>query len=112
MVDNKVIVLRPSTATSSAPDFISRNDINTMTDQQLDQMLEAIRVRRLANYIVYKTTVDEKNSIKSEKSREAVDKKCDMIFRTMVTLDKQFDKLERYVNELRGLRIQAGMYVI
>jgi 3-methyladenine DNA glycosylase/8-oxoguanine DNA glycosylase len=112
-MNDKVIQLRPTPAVpDTAPDFITRKAIDTMTDQQLDQMLDAIRMRRLANYIVYKQTVDEKNSINSERAKEKVEAKADMIFRTLLTLDKQFDKLEKYVNELRGLRIQAGMYVI
>jgi septal ring factor EnvC (AmiA/AmiB activator) len=94
------------------PDFITRVDISNMSDEQLDTMLKGIRERRLLNYLVYKTTEDQKNEAKTDKAKAAIEHKCDQIIRQLISVDKGFDKLEKYINELRGLRIQAGMTVI
>lgn len=94
------------------PDFITRVDINKMSDEQLDELLEAIRGRRMNNYIIYKQTEEEKETIRIEKARVLVDKKAEQIVKSLASLDKTFEKLEKQVAELRGLRIQANMSVL
>jgi len=114
MSDDKVVDIpfRVNSDRVNAPDFITRVNIAELTDDQLDDMLTRIRQRRLMNYVVYKATEEQKDQSRSEKAKVALEKKCDMIIKQLVSLDKGFEKLEKYINELRGLRIQAGMSVI
>lgn len=96
------------------PDFITRADISKYTDVQLDDMLEAIRLRRTTSYIITKRTQSDLAAglADTEKAAVAADKKATQIIKTLATLDANFEKLERQVNELRGLRIQAGLEIV
>lgn len=95
--------------TTTIPEFITMSDIDKMTDEELDNMLAAIRSRRLASYQVYKATRDQQNQINEEKARAKVEKKCEQIIKKLNTIDKNMEQLETFIAELRGLRLQAGM---
>lgn len=97
---------------NSEEDFITRHDIRSMSDDALDEFLNAIRVRRMASYETYKRTVADKQAVLEERALEKLDKKCEQIVKKLATIDKQFEDLETYVNQLRGLRIQAGLELI
>lgn len=115
MTDNVVrlpIKEIPASSGVEIPEFITPKDIDAMNDDQLDAMIAAIRTRRMNSYTVYKQTVAEKNAINEEKAKIKVDKKCDQIIRKLNTIDKQMDDLEKFVAELRGLRLQAGMQIL
>lgn len=94
------------------PDFITRVDIAQMPDDQLDEMLTAIRDRRMHSYAIYKQTQDQREEIEQERVKERIEKKCTQIIKKMNLLDKHTDDLEKFINELRGLRIQAGLEII
>ena len=96
----------------SVPDFITMSDIDKMTDDELDAMLAAIRTRRMTSYHIYKRTADEKEHITEAKAKARVEKKCEQIIKKLNTLDKGFDDLERFIAELRGLRLQAGLEIM
>lgn len=97
---------------NKVPDFITRVDINSMTDEQCDKLLAGIRERRMVAFIVYEQTVADKELAATEKAKAALEKECDQIFKLLGTLDKNFEKLEERINKMRGLRIQAGLNVI
>lgn len=103
---------QPDAKDDPVPDFITRENIMAMTDEQLDAMLSAIRVRRMKSYAIYNQTKQEKNALEQGKARERVEKKCEQIIKKLNTIDKQLDDLERFVAELRGLRVQAGLEII
>lgn len=105
-------VISLKTGETLPPDFITRVDVNKMTDQQLDELLEAIRIRRMNSVAIYQHTQDELQAVQEEKAKAQMEKVCTQIIKSLNTLDKQFEKLETYVNKLRGLRIQAGMTVV
>ena len=94
------------------PEFITRHDISLMNDQQLDTMIAAIRTRRMRSYVIFEQTKREKEQLEQDKVRVRIDKKCEMVIKKLNTIDKHMDDLEKYVNEIRGLRIQAGMEVL
>lgn len=112
-----VVTLQPATnqpavTGNEVPDFITRVDISRMNDQQLDAMLETIRARRMTPILVYKQTQAEHALIQEAKVRERVEKKEQQIIKKLAVVDKHFEDLEKFVNELRGLRIQAGLEII
>lgn len=97
---------------SLPPDFITRVDINKMNDQQLDELIAAIRSRRLLSFYIYEQTQNDLEAVRVEKAKVQIEKTSEQIIKTLNTLDKQFEKLETQVHKLRGLRIQAGLNVI
>lgn len=110
MTDN--IIQMPPTSKPKIPEFITRSDIDAMSDDELDAMIAAIRVRRMKSYAVYKQTKDEKAKVELEKVRVKIDKKCEQIIKDINSCDKSLDKLEQHIAELRGLRLQADMELI
>lgn len=108
---SEVVQLEPKSK-PKIPEFIKMSDVRDMTDDQLDEMLAAIRTRRMVNFSIYRATEDEKSAINAGKVREKIDKKCDQIIKDLNTIDKAFEKLEQHIAELRGLRLQAEMTLI
>ncbi len=97
---------------ADVPSFISMEDIDKMDDEQLDAMLAAIRTRRMNSYSIYKKTREEKAVVTEKAVKAKIDKRCEMIIKKLNMIDKNMDDLERYVAELRGLRLQAGLELI
>lgn len=94
------------------PDFITRVDISRMTDAELDIFIEKIKLRRMASFVIYQQTQADLELVKEERARERLNKKMEQISKTCDQLDKNFEKLEKQINEMRGLRIQAGLQVL
>lgn len=95
-----------------APDFITRIDINTMNDQELEEFIERIRMRRMASFIIYQQTQADMEEVREEKAKLKLVAKVAQIERMFPVIDKQLEKLETQINMMRGLRIQAGMSVL
>ena len=93
----------------SLPDFISPQTIGTLTDAQLDQVLSLVRVRRMAATQVYERTQREKRQVEEGKALHALDKKQEQVYNELERAFKALDKLELRVNEMRALRLQAGL---
>lgn len=110
MSENTVVKFVPKQ--EGVPEFITRHDISNRNDEQLDTMVAAIRARRMRSYVIFEQTKREKGLIEQEKVRGKIDKKCEMVIKKLNTIDKHMDDLEKYINEIRGLRIQAGMEVL
>lgn len=110
MADN-VVKLAP-VKTETVPEFITYRDIEAMSDDELDALVSAIRVRRMNSYLIYKQTKAEKESLEQDKARQRIEKKCEQIIKKINTIDAQLEGLEKFIAELRGLRLQAGMSVL
>lgn len=91
------------------PDFITPQDITTMSDEQLEQMLNLIRVRRLQSAMIYESTKKQKEEVTAAKARAALEKKAEQVFNELDKAFKTLEKLELRVNELRALRLQGGL---
>ena len=112
-MSNVVPLTQPSVASGpEVPDFITRVDISRMNDQQLDEMLEQIRSRRMTPLLIYKQTMADNARIDEAKVKAKVEKKEEQIVKKLAVVDQHFEALEKMVNELRGLRIQAGLEII
>jgi len=91
------------------PEFIKPADISTFTDDQLDQLINLIRLRRLNSTLLYERTMREKEQLTMSKAREQLDRKCVQVFNEIERAFNTLEKLELRVNEMRALRIQAGL---
>lgn len=94
------------------PDYITRVDIESMTDPQLDDLINAIRTRRMSSFVVYQQTVADREQVLVEKAGVAIDKLLDQMIKQIGAVDKGLEKLETQVNKLRGLRIQGGINIL
>lgn len=111
MADGNIVKLEPKSK-PVVPEFITASDISTMSDDELDALVAAIRTRRLASYHVYKRTKEEKNQLDRDKVSAKIDKKCEQIIKSINAADKALEMMEQRIAELRGLRLQAGMELI
>lgn len=91
------------------PDFISPPDISKMTDPQLEQMLNLIRVRRLQSAMIYEQTKAQKAAVAEGRALDMLEKKAEQVFKELERAFNVLDKLELRVNEMRALRVQAGL---
>lgn len=106
-----VTVLEPKSR-PAIPEFITMTDVEKMSDEELDALVAAIRTRRMISHQIYQQTKAEKASIERGKTQARIEKKCEQIIKKLNSIDKQMEDLERYIAELRGLRLQAGMELI
>ena len=91
------------------PDIITPKDIDSFDDDQLDSLLNHIRLRRLASTLVYERTMKEKEEVTQGKARDMLEKKCEQVWSELNRAFKVLDRLELRVNEMRALRLQAGL---
>ena len=91
------------------PDFISQSDISTLSDDQLDQLINLIRLRRLNSTLQYERTMREKEQLTLSKAREQLEKKCVQVWKELDRSLTILEKLELRINEMRALRIQVGL---
>lgn len=91
------------------PDFITPKSIATMSDDQLEQLLNLVRLRRMQSAMIYENTKREKEELAQDKARGQLDKKSEQVWNELEKVFKNLDKLELRVNEMRALRIQAGL---
>lgn len=91
------------------PDFISPPDISKMTDPQLEQLLNLIRMRRLQSAMIYEQTNAQKAAIAEGRALQMLEKKAEQVFKELERAFTVLDKLELRVNEMRALRVQAGL---
>lgn len=91
------------------PEFIQPSDISTMSDDTLDQLINIIRLRRLNSTMLYERTMREREQLTMSKAREQLDKKCVQVYKCIDTALNNLEKLELRINEMRALRIQAGL---
>jgi hypothetical protein len=96
-------------APDGIPEFISQADISRLTDDQLDQLINLIRLRRLNSTLIYERTMREKEQLSMSKAREQLEKKCGQVFKELDRALSVLEKLELRINEMRALRIQAGL---
>ena len=90
------------------PVFIRPQSINDMDDAQMDAMLDVIRVKRLQAHHVFNETRKLRNEADKHKLSLKYDKAMNALATGLDKFDKQVEKLEKAVNEVRILRLQMG----
>lgn len=99
----------PVQGTGDIPDFIRPADISTMTDVQLEQVLNLVRMRRMQSALTYEKTREETAAVAAGRARAALVKKSEQVFTSLSKAFGILDKLEVQISELRALRVQAGL---
>jgi len=93
----------------SIPEFIEPSDISKMSDEQLEQVLQLVRLRRMQSTLIYEQTQVQKQQIQDEKNYMRLDKAGIKVFTKMEKAFKALDDLELAVNEMRAWRLQSGL---
>ena len=99
----------PPEIKTEIPDFITPPDIGKMSDAQLEQVLGLVRLRRMQSQMIYERTQTEKARVTEDKAKQQLEKKSEQVFNELEKVFKNLDKLEIRVNEMRALRVQAGL---
>jgi len=91
------------------PEFIEPSDISKMSDEQLEQVLQLVRLRRMQSTLIYEQTQVQKQQIQDEKNYMRLDKASIKVFTKLEKAFKALDDLELAVNEMRAWRLQSGL---
>lgn len=85
-----------------------RTSIKDIPVEQLDAMMEALRVRRFAAYTVYQAGLEAKQRAKDEKAAQGLDKACERVAKGIEKLDKDLEKIEKLVLDIQAWRLILG----
>lgn len=93
----------PHTLPQDTP--ICRACIADMTDDQIEQLIETMRTRRMAAHTAYLEAQRMKAEIKSQKDATIIEKRLEQIEKLMKTTDNNLEKMNRYIAEIKLLRL-------
>lgn len=95
--------------TSEVPAFITPQQIECMTDDQVDQLLLLLRSRRLKAYEEYKEGEVLKKAAQREKITARLAKHYEILCKDIVRADALNDKLNARVQQIRVLKMQLDI---
>lgn len=87
---------------------IVRAHVNMMTDDQLVELIERKRTRRLSASKKYEAGLLAKANAKSEKQAQRLDKVLGMFLKQIDAVDKAIEKLDKHAIEIQALRLVMG----
>lgn len=92
----------------NSPEHIMPTDITKMSDEQVDALLDAIRLRRMDKGNLYKQTRKLRDQASKEKLLSQFDRKMTKLANTLDKVDKAIGMMEKAANEVRAMRLQLG----
>ena len=92
----------------SADTPFHRASIKDIPIEELDSMMEALRVRRFAAYTIYEAGLQAKQRAKDEKAAMSLGKTCDQVQKLFIKLDSDMEKLEKKVLDIQAWRLILG----
>jgi uncharacterized protein YlxW (UPF0749 family) len=84
---------------------IDRADIDQLTDEQLDEMLQVIRDRRLKLLRAFEEAETLREAELEDDQRDDLEKMLQTINTDMKSLDTKIEKIEKKINKIRALRL-------
>lgn len=91
------------------PEFISPASIMEMSDEQVDQLLDSIRKRRLVAVQLHEETQRVAAEKAEDRARVDLLKQCELLSNDIQRVDKHLEKMETRVTKIRVLRLQLGV---
>jgi len=88
------------------PDFITRQDITEMSDDEIDALLVPIRERRLKMAVLHRQALELKEEKARGKAREKLGDQIRMLEKELASMDKLIEKLDKRVLNIRALRLE------
>lgn len=90
------------------PAFILPTDLNELTDEQMDHVLEHIRTVRLVAHHRFNDSKKLRNTADNLRLLTRYDKVMAAMAKELDKFDKYEEKLTKVANDLRALRLQLG----
>jgi hypothetical protein len=87
---------------------IKRASIKELTADQLIQLVEQMRERRMRSHTAYMEAQEAKTRIKQEKDAARYEKVLDMFAKKLEAAEKALDAASKYANELKVLNLVLG----
>jgi hypothetical protein len=91
------------------PEHITPHSIHALTVDQLDELVELIKHRRLSSIRNYELALEKAKQLSDTKARTAMLKQTELISKTLVVTKKNLELLETRVNKIRVLRMELGL---
>lgn len=86
-----------------------RVTVDQLPEDLADQLLEAIRVRRMATFQVYSETQALKAKARAESVSKDIVKQLQMMEKELAAADKAVSKAHDRINKVRALRLQLEL---
>ena len=83
-----------------------RLTIAELSDDEIDNMLQGIRVRRLQAWNKYQEAQELKKKAQNERQYDKLIKQCNKMEKLFSDIDARFEKLEKLALEIRALRLE------
>jgi hypothetical protein len=93
----------------TAPEHITPHSIYKMPAEQLDEMLDRLRTRRLSAVSEFEAAQKAAQEDADEKARLALFKQAEMCEKNIIRVDKALEALETRVMKMRALRLELGL---
>lgn len=90
------------------PSFILPTDLNELSDEQVDAIIEHARTTRLVAHHRLNETKKLRNAASTANLSIRYDKCMHNMIKELDKFDKYVDKLTKAANDLRALRLQLG----
>lgn len=90
------------------PEFVQPKNINDLTDEELDVMIEGMRVRRMKSLNIYQQTKLLQIEKEQYKVGLQLDKKMEKYKKLYDRSEKLLEDMEKTANEIRAYRLQLG----
>lgn len=97
----------PYTPTSGV-EFIDPHNLDALTEDQIDNMLEQIRERRLRALRLYQQAEEEKAQKQYDVASEKLDNQIRLLDGNIKRMDQALNALDKRINNVRALRLQLG----
>lgn len=105
---SNVVQLPVSKPVEQAPEFISPSHLSSMSNEEIDALLEGIRTRRMDKATLHKETKKLRDKANSSNLLKQFDSKMEKLLKAIEATDKVIEKLEKAANEVRFIRMQLG----
>jgi hypothetical protein len=104
----EVIQLPVTSSEPDVPEFIRPADLLSMTNEQIDALIDGIRQRRLNAAHIYKETKRHRDKASGRNLLSQFEKRMLKLAKEIEKADKIIDSLEKAANDVRALRLQLG----
>ena len=88
-----------------------RQSIDEIPVEQFEKHLEHVREARLIAKKMHESSILLANEVRETQLRKKFDKNIIMYNKELLQLDKLIDKLDKRINTLRAISLEAGVFV-
>lgn len=91
--------------------LVLKKSIKDCTRQEMEDFIEAVRVRRMLATIEYHNLKNAKLSQATGKIQARVDRECDLLEKEINTLERAEQKVEDRLNKIEQMKQEIGLLV-